>query len=326
MKIIRTSIDIPLKFKIKYPLDEICFLDIETTGLNKKYHQIYLIGILIYDNKSQIWELSQFFSESNLDEELILKEYISRIKNYKYMITYNGDNFDIAFINEKLKKYTQEKMYIESIDLYKVLRKNKDFIEFSDLKLKTVEKELGIYREDVFTGLDCIEFYKNYLITRSENFLKYILDHNRDDLYSMPNLMRIFELIENKKSIEIEFLEKHSTLKINNIEQSGDLIIVNANWVDPSPQPSEFYNRFYSLSLNNDSELQIKIEVNRARLKENMIVYYIDTNKFGLISTIEDLSGAKPPENILILRIDKKNILENIINLIKEIISTSKLS
>ena len=325
MKIIQSLIDIKLDFKINYPLEEICFMDIETTGLSKKYHQIYLIGILTYYYEARLWQLTQLFSESSIEEELILKEFIIKIRNYKYLITYNGDNFDIPFVNEKLRKYNMKEIELESIDLYKFLRKNKDFINFPNLKLKTVEKELGIYREDTFTGLECIEFYKNYLITKSSNFFNYIVQHNRDDLYSMPKLLKIFLLIKESRSIEIKINNTPTLLKLKEVDQSGDLIIVSGTWMDSLEFSSDYYNNFYSLALNKNSDFKLKIEVNKGKLEENIIAYYVDTIELGLSSKIKDLSGHNPPDNILILKVNKNIILKNIKNLIREILLSLEL-
>ena len=325
MKIIQSLIDIKLDFKINYPLEKICFMDIETTGLSKKYHQIYLIGILTYDYETRLWQLTQLFSESSIEEELILKEFIIKIRNYKYLITYNGDNFDIPFVNEKLRKYNMKEIELESIDLYKFLRKNKDFINFPNLKLKTVEKELGIYREDTFTGLECIEFYKNYLVTKSDNFFNYIVQHNRDDLYSMPKLLKIFQLIKEIRSIEIKINNTPTLLKLKEVDQSGDLIIVSGTWMDSLEFSSDYYNNFYSLALNKNSDFKLKIEVNKGKLEENIIAYYVDTIELGLSSKIKDLSGHNPPDNILILKVNKNIILKNIKNLIREILLSLEL-
>jgi len=326
MKIIQKSINIDFDFKTKYLLDEICFMDIETTGLHKKFHQIYLIGILIYNCKTTLWQLTQFFSESNLEEKIILKEYVNKIKNYKYLITYNGDNFDIPFINEKLKKYNITEVRIESIDLYKFLRKNRDFIDLPNLKLKTIEKELGIYRKDTFSGLECIEFYKNYLITKSENFLNYIIKHNQDDLASMPKLLRIFQLIEENQTIELYFHNTPIFIKLTDITQSGDLIIVNGKWNDSLNYSSEYYNRFYSVNLSKNADFQFKIEVKKAKLEDQVLAYYVNINELMLNTTIKDISGHNPPKNILILKVNKKNISNNIKNLIKALLENENLN
>ena len=320
MKIIQSSTDIKLNFITNYPIEKICFMDIETTGLSKKHHQIYLIGFLIYDYKTKLWQLTQFFCDSSSDEELILKEFMKELKKYKYLITYNGDNFDIPFLNEKLKKYSIKEIEIESIDLYQVLRKNKNFISFPNLKLKTIEKELGIDRRDTFTGFECIEFYKNYLITKSTNFFNYIIQHNQDDLYSMPKLLRVFQLIEENKSIKIKIDSTSIFLKLKEIGQSGDLIIITGTWMDTLKFSSHYYNNFYSIAINKNSDFKLKIEVNKGKLEEKIIAYYIDTIRLGLSSKIKDLSGYNPPDNILILKVNKNIILKNIKNLIKEIV------
>ncbi len=320
MKKIESFKKIKLDFEILYPLDEICFLDIETTGLSRKHHEIYLIGLLTYEKNINSFKLTQYFSESVQDEGLILIEFIEDINNYKYLISYNGNNFDIPFIKEKLDKYGIKPFNIESIDLYSVLKKSKDFISFSNFKLKTVEKELGITREDTFTGLECIEFYKNYLITRSDSLFNHIINHNKDDLYSMPSLLNVFNIIKENRSIKLNVLNNKITLEILTIDHVGDLLLVSGDFTAYNKFLFESYQRQYSVVFKEDAKFKIKIELNRARIKED-IAYYVNTNMFELNNEIIDRSGHKPPNKILILRVLKTNILENIKNLTREIVS-----
>ena len=75
-----------------------CFIDIETTGLSRSKNMIYLIGLLYFDFTQNAWVLNQYFA-NNMDKEgALLKEFISNISKFDHIITYNGNSFDLPFI------------------------------------------------------------------------------------------------------------------------------------------------------------------------------------------------------------------------------------
>ena len=126
--------------------------DIETTGLNSNYCKVILIGILFYqDNKTVI---KQYFANTEDDEKELLLSFINDIKNYKNHITFNGLTFDIPFLNTRLKKHNIDFSLSKNddIDILKLIRPFKEKLSLSDCKLKTIEKYLGIYREDTISG------------------------------------------------------------------------------------------------------------------------------------------------------------------------------
>ncbi len=61
MEILNYNIHKNLDMSKYFSERNICFLDIETTGLSRKYNEIYLIGIVYYNSKSDYWALKQFF-------------------------------------------------------------------------------------------------------------------------------------------------------------------------------------------------------------------------------------------------------------------------
>ena len=75
--------------------------DIETTGLNSNYCKVILIGILFNKNNKTI--IKQFFANTENDEKELLLAFINCIKNYQNHIAFNGSNFDIPFLNNRLK-------------------------------------------------------------------------------------------------------------------------------------------------------------------------------------------------------------------------------
>lgn len=78
-----------------------CVLDIETTGLSGNKSKIILIGILI--PHSDYAEIIQFFSDSKDDERDMLNAFLKILKenSIDYLITYNGESFDIPFLKKK---------------------------------------------------------------------------------------------------------------------------------------------------------------------------------------------------------------------------------
>ena len=85
--------------------------------------------------------------------------------NYKYVITYNGDGFDIPYITKKAKAYGMENTlaHMESIDIYKQIRFLKDVLHMENMKQKSVERFLGIHRLDKYSGGDLIKVYQEYV-------------------------------------------------------------------------------------------------------------------------------------------------------------------
>lgn len=170
---------------------ETFFFDIETTGLSPRNSEIYLIGV-VYQKDGQ-WRFHQWFSEALRDEETLLRSFFSFIETFKTVIHFNGDTFDIKFIESTAKSYhipcgLSEK---RSVDLLKIARKIKKVLPLDSLRQKEIEKFLGIYREDPFTGGELIEVYEAYRDTHDKGLLKPLLLHNEEDLIGMPKLLPI---------------------------------------------------------------------------------------------------------------------------------------
>lgn len=133
-------------------LDEIykesLFIDIETTGLSKIYSDIISITLLVYkDDKFRIY---QIFCQNKSDQPQTLKYLKDLMKSKKYIITYNGNSFDIPFLAEKSKQFGTGLDFesLTKIDLYLLMKKLKYKINIVDLKLKTVEEYFCIERND----------------------------------------------------------------------------------------------------------------------------------------------------------------------------------
>jgi len=118
--------DIILKKKSK----KLCVLDIETTSLNIEEAEIKFIGILdLQTNKNKIIQYKE------------PKEIIQILNNYDFIITFNGDNYDLPI----LKRHKINIPDYKHIDLYKVYKKKAPLLRsggFKSYSLDNISKEI----------------------------------------------------------------------------------------------------------------------------------------------------------------------------------------
>ena len=84
-------------------LDELLFFDIETTGFSGDRCQLYLIGCTYY--KDNTWNLIQWFADTKAAEKDLLDHFFDFLKQYKTVVHFNGDGFDIPFFTETLQTF-----------------------------------------------------------------------------------------------------------------------------------------------------------------------------------------------------------------------------
>ena len=75
------------------PLSDLLFFDIETTGFSGDTSNLYLIGCTYFQEGS--WNLIQWFADTAAAEPELLDSFFSFLENYKILIHFNGDGFDI---------------------------------------------------------------------------------------------------------------------------------------------------------------------------------------------------------------------------------------
>lgn len=181
--------------------EEVIFFDIETTGLNVAKTSLYLIGYVYY--KDSKWHYCQLFGMTVKDEESILNKFKTICCDYKYLIHFNGDHFDIPYINEKCNKYGIEHFLdnLISIDIYTLVKMFKPHLGLKNCKQKTIEDLLGITREDKFNGGELIPQYFEYMKSNDETLEKNLLLHNAEDCMGMLKLLDITDYIKLVKFI-----------------------------------------------------------------------------------------------------------------------------
>lgn len=192
MKTIRNSMSIDTTI---YPyeklgrLEEILFLDIETTGFVARSSSLYLIGCAYYSDGK--FHSVQWFAENYQEEELVLYHFFNFASGFKKLIHYNGNHFDIPYLEAKCLMYDMSFDFrsLAGIDLYKRLLPYKSFLKLGSLKQKAIEDLLSLDRDDVYDGGQLISVYQEYTNAPSEFNLQLLLNHNYEDLRGMIRII-----------------------------------------------------------------------------------------------------------------------------------------
>lgn len=190
---------VPFPMDLQYPiekygpLEELLFFDIETTGFSPGSSFVYLIGCVTYSDKINAFQVTQWFAETKQEESLLLHTFFDYAKNYKILVHYNGQGFDMPYISKKCLSYNLPYRFTEfdSLDLYRTIAPYKKLLKLPQLKQKSVEEYLEIYREDPFTGGELISVYETYLSAPKEELYLELIQHNLDDLRCMVKILPI---------------------------------------------------------------------------------------------------------------------------------------
>jgi hypothetical protein len=295
---------------------EALFIDIETTGLSRKYSNIISITLLLYEDDK--YKIYQMFCQYKIDQPTALKYLRDLIKSKKYIITYNGNSFDIPFLAEKAKESNINLDFnsLIKIDLYNYIQKFKKKINTVDLKLKTVEEYFCINRNDTLSGKDVLTLYEAYQLEPRKEFSHLILMHNYEDVYNLPFIMNnIFNLYDDViyfKNLIVTINNKDISIRKNSLLCKFNVI---AN------MDKDFINHSinYNMKLFVDSQaLEIIIPLNFFKDENIREFYYLDDNEYQ-INSYTAIKGIK--RNLIPIKINNKTYYDNINNVIRKIMN-----
>ena len=190
----KENLYIDKKFFIKHNMKEVAFFDIETTGFDKEQDKIVLISLGRFAEDDSFM-IKQYFADSLEEEKEILALFKEDIKNYDVWCSYNGMAFDEPFIKKRMESNGLEFDSLrQHVDLYRLIRPYYKQMGMERCNLKSVEKHIGIEREDKIDGGMSVQLYYMYLNTKEEELKKLMLLHNYEDVLNLP---KIFELVYN---------------------------------------------------------------------------------------------------------------------------------
>jgi len=168
--------------------EDLLFLDIETKSLDFET-QIITIGSGYFANgyfKTMHW--TALNEEGEYD---ILENFNKLLKDKKALVTYNGRRFDVPFIDLRMSYYNIDNNISDchNFDLYFFAKKA--FKSHQDsFALKEIDKKiLNRHRSNDINGVDVNYYYYRYLTTKNINFLKPIINHNKEDIISLAQLL-----------------------------------------------------------------------------------------------------------------------------------------
>ena len=140
------------------------FLDIETTGLSPAVTTLCLIGVIAQKDDGGTWRLTQWMAENRQEEPLILAEFADLLKSCDTLIHFNGANFDLPYLREKLKQFEMPDALSDkkSLDLYRIFRPLKPLLGLAHMNQKTLQTFLGEKRSDPLSGKALIPLWHRY--------------------------------------------------------------------------------------------------------------------------------------------------------------------
>lgn len=300
---------------------ESIFIDIETTGLSRTYSNIISITVLLFENDT--YKIYQIFCQYKVDQPQALKYLKDLIKSKTYIITYNGNSFDIPFLSEKAEQNNINIDFVSliKIDLYNYIKKFKNNIQTVDLKLKTVEKYFDIERNDTLSGKDVLTLYEAYQLEPRKEFSYLILKHNYEDVYNLPfvmnNIIDLFDDVLYLKDLIITINNKDIAVKKN-------MLLCKFNVISNISKDFISHSMNYNMKLSLDSQtLEISMPLKFFSDENIKEFYYLDNDEYK-IKCFTAIKGIK--RNLIPIKINDKTYFDNINTLAREIIGDIPLT
>ncbi|KPL81024.1 hypothetical protein ADN00_00305 [Ornatilinea apprima] len=210
-KVSRLASDINLQ------LDEILFLDTETSGLGGGTGTFaFLIGLGFYTGQG--FQVQQLFMRDPSEEPSMLAELIKITTRFKAVLTYNGKSFDIPLLNNRyiLNGLTSPFIQYPHIDLLQITRKiwsNR----FDNRSLGHLENQLlGFFRSgEEVPGWMIPQIYFDFLADHNPIPLSGVFYHNKIDILSLAGLTLLAgETLSYPNSTDIHQLDQLSVAKV----------------------------------------------------------------------------------------------------------------
>ncbi len=168
---------------------EICYLDIETTGLSNA--PLFLVGLMYSEHGRLMQDL--LFARDYTEEKGVLG-FLSRfIPRFSVLVTFNGERFDLPFINERMASesisFDRPAVHVDLLPVSRRLLGKST----PNHRLQTLEKYvLGRRRAGDIPGARIPEAYHDYVRSGDAGLIASVIHHNRLDLLSMLELVTVY--------------------------------------------------------------------------------------------------------------------------------------
>lgn len=304
MKIIKNKVKISSEIERHIPNNSM-FFDIETTGFSPIYNRIYMIGMLVKEKGEYI--AIQYLTENKADEAVLLRSFSDFIKPYDVLISFNGDSFDLRFTAQRMERLNINSDLTSkvSFDILKYIREEGFLLELENQKLKTLERYLGIFRDDLYSGGELISKYYEYEAgdISQEPIL---LLHNLEDIINMPALFRFIDIIDEKNTLIL----KDNSFRIQSLALDRTALKIGGL----SNISRAYYNQGESGELKiKESRFFFKRILKSGNYDEKTKCSYLELNGANLNCSY----GIKTPNNLLLIKHGKNLLYSNAVEYFK---------
>lgn len=221
---------LPSEIFRKFKMDTIAYVDVEATGFDLENDKIVLISLGYYLKGNQ-FKVIQYFGETPLEEESLLKEFKKAMGKFKAWCSFNGTSFDEPFIIKKMNKFNLDfRMPNHHIDLFRIIRPFHKKMGMKGCSLKSVEQFTGIKRKDEISGAKSVELYNEYLVKHDDKIKEILMLHNYEDVVNLPKIFKVINTIENDLDVKRQekLDKKQMLLSKNNKSANVPLIVVSS--------------------------------------------------------------------------------------------------
>lgn len=205
MQTFKKALDTPIDYSWckSFIKEEILVFDIETTGLSADTSYLYLICCGYFEDNHDF--IIQWFAEDYHEEINLLNAFFEFASHYKLLVHYNGNTFDVPYINKKCRQYGLSYNFdnLQHLDLYRRIFPYKSVLGLSSIRQKNIEAFLNINREDKADGGMLIDVYMQYLARKRYEAL--LIANNSYDELKLPYGSGLAS-ITNASSLELQHL------------------------------------------------------------------------------------------------------------------------
>jgi len=166
--------------------DDVCFLDIETTGLGTAL--TFLIGTLVWHGGQLVCR--QLLARTYAEEAAIIHAFAQQARRTPLFVTFNGKTFDVPSLRARAAAtgaaLAEPRFHF---DLLHVARRRFGHA-LPDCRLQTLERVIcRRHRVGDIAGADIGRAYHDFVRTGDAREMARIVEHNRRDLVTVAELM-----------------------------------------------------------------------------------------------------------------------------------------
>lgn len=191
------------EFFLEYNLPQnICFFDIETTGLSVEKDSIIAISYAKYFNinKCKIVQIQSIDIKN--DEKLLILDFLEALLGMYELYTFNGDEFEYNFLKKKLKYYDINFDFnFKLTSLKSNLRHFSSFIGLEKFSREYIENFFGISKKQYY---DMHKIIKN--IKKENEISDEIIAHNKEEISTLLYIYERFTYQKQVHKVNINFI------------------------------------------------------------------------------------------------------------------------